>query len=103
MTQLPDGFVEKTYIVVDSSRLDKYLKEKFPTAEVCFVSDFEMNDGSSKVLSITNNPFNKWERKDFDRLIDGHSPGWDGPRCLMQRLCQQGVLPAGNYMVEVYW
>lgn len=103
MTQLPNGFVERTYIVVDSLKLDELLKGRFPDVDVRFAVDFEISNDSSKVLEITNDPFDEWDQENFDNLMNGKPTGWGGPQYLMQRLCQQGLLPAGKYLVEVCW
>lgn len=101
--QLPEGFAEHTYIVCDSFKLDEYLKERFPDVDVSFAGDFEMSNDSSKVVNITNEAFDKWDQQHFDDLLNGKSPGWGGPQYLMQHLCQEGELPAGDYLVEVCW
>jgi len=100
---LPSGFAEQMYIVVDSFKLDEYLKEKFPDVDISFAGDFEMSNDSSKVVNITNDMFEEWDQKHFDDLMAGRPAGWGGPQYLMQRLCQQGKLPAGNYLVKVCW
>lgn len=100
---LPKGFVKRTYIVVDSFKLDEYLKERFPNVDVSFAGDFEMSNDSSKVVNITDEAFDERDQKHFNDLMDGKSSGWGGPQYLMQRLCQRGKLPAGDYLVEVCW
>lgn len=105
MTQLPDGFAKHTYIVVEYSTLDAYLKVMFPSADACFVTDYEMSNDSEREVDINTDPFDEWDQANFDKAIAGkQTNGWGGPtRFLMQRLCQQGVLPAGRYLVGVCW
>lgn len=101
--KLPEGFKEHTYIVVDSFKLDEYLKERFTDIDVSFAGDFEMSNDSSRIVNVTSDPFDKRDQANFDKLMNGKSAGWGGPQYLMQRLCQQDILPAGDYLVEVYW
>lgn len=100
---LPEGFKEHTYIVVDSFKLDEYLKERFPDVDISFAGDFEMSNDSSRVVNVTSEAFDKWNQKHYNDLLNGVSSGWGGPQYLMQYLCQQGELPAGDYLVEVCW
>ena len=101
---MPKGFVEKTYITVDYSTLDQYLKEQFPDTWAEFLCDYEMSNDTYQVLSVTNEPFDdEYDIKECDDIIAGGTCVYGASGLLMQRLCQQGILPAGEYLVEVCW
>lgn len=102
---LPEGFKEHTYIVVEYGTLDEYLKKEFPDVDPCVVSDYEMSNDSELVIDIHSEGFDEWDKEDFDKAIVGLPCNcFGGPtKLLMQYLCQLGKLPAGAYLVKVCW
>lgn len=98
------GFIERTYTCVDYSDMDALLNKHFPNLEISFPADFEMSNDSHKLITVENEPFDEWDQAQYDKLIKGEEcTTWAPSRLLMQNLCQQGILPAGEYLVEVCW
>jgi len=97
---------ERTYYILDYRDIEYTLKSVFPNVEYDFVSDEEANNDNVYTYNdVGIEDFSKWLDWDnikWNRLINNEVSSFHTRRVL-EWLVAHGVLPAGNYLIEVSW
>jgi len=93
----------KTIIEIDYHELEKLVKEKLGYKEYDFVAVEECGNSSSHEFDVSNEfedaeydeqDIAKWEKGEFVHYSNG---------TVLNQLCRKGYIPAGEYLVNVFW
>lgn len=93
----------KQYIEVNYGDLDEFLTKRFsfdPKYE--FVAAEEMGNDSEKSI-IVEAELDKWDKKHIEEILKTKKWEHYETGTLLCYLCEQGEIPAGNYLISICW
>ncbi len=92
----------ETYNVVEYFEFDDAVRDFFDKPEYEFVAEEEASNYASYVYDADGEPEGEWEKKRFDEWMAGGYLA-PSPRLLLNRMVAAGKIPAGKYLVKVFW
>ena len=113
MVQLPLTNTNKKYIpkiksfyVFEYHEIDSLVKEIFPTTQYNFVATEESNNYCCYEFNgITKEDYPKWMVWDKTRWNEFMEKGFrlNITRAVLEYFVFHGILPTGDYLIEVFW
>lgn len=96
--------ITKTFIVVDYNDLNEFIQEHTPFSNYDCVESEEWGNYSKHSFSI-DGKLSDYEKRQWNSLHDVKRPrSWDHMlRVILNALCEQGIIPAGEYLISVSW
>ena len=92
---------KKTIFEVDYSDFENVVQEYFKHVYE-YVADVEANIYSSKSYSVNKKKLSRWDERDMTAFKEtGRYDGIAGT--LLQKLCIDGIIEEGEYLIDVYW
>ncbi len=94
---------DATYIEVNCFDLEQFIQQSYPDdlSDFSILSDLESSNDVYHVFHVTGE-LDEWDEGIVNEALDGENSYWTTPH-LLNDLCRQGKLLAGNYLVEVSW
>ncbi|KKL86839.1 hypothetical protein LCGC14_1940680 [marine sediment metagenome] len=96
-------FMLKQYLEVNYGDLDKFLTERFSfDEEYEFVAAEEVGNDSKTSINVEPE-LSKWDREHIEKVLETKKWECCQTRILLCYLCEQGEIPAGEYLISVSW
>ena len=92
---------KSTYYEIDVSELEVYVKDLYG-AEIEFVATEEWNNDTQHVFCNIDGVLDEWDSNRASDAIAGKNPMYCC-RAVLNRLCGDGWLPTGDYLITVFW
>lgn len=94
-------YVVEKYYVVDYLDLEKEIEATYGR-NFNVTADLECANDTTHSFVVKRKPLSKWDEKELRRFVNGENPSYI-LHTLMQDLVNREAIPAGNWLVEVYW
>lgn len=93
----------KTKLVVecDYNEIEALAEKHYGAKGYSFVATQECGNDSSHSFSVTNK-LDNWEKKEAEKIRQGKIPTYHNST-LLNCLCADGFIEAGDYVVKVCW
>jgi len=94
---------ERKFYEVDYGDFEEFIQEEFGISEYSFACDMECGNDSSHEFNVKAE-LDQWDEDQIKKFVDS-----DGKEesymahALFNKLCQQGKIKEGNYLVKVSW
>ena len=91
------------YEEMDCYELEALIAEHYPSARsYSFVADMVCGNGTSHRFVVEKEELLSYDRKEVDDFASG---GWVSyvTQSLLTDLCNRDLLPAGKYLIRVFW
>ena len=93
----------KKYMEVDWQDLNEFLTERFGfDEEYEFVAAEEVGNDSKTSINVEPE-LSKWDREHIEKVLETKKWECYQTRILLCYLCEQGEIPAGEYLISVSW
>lgn len=94
----------ETFHVLEYHEFDKLVNEHLkPPQEYEVVPDQEWNNDESHTFSISPDDYSDDDQKELQEFLRGEVEQWMSPAVLLGELAARGVIPWGEYLIEVCW
>lgn len=94
----------ETFHVLDHHEFNKLVNEHLkPSEEYEVVPDQEWNNDESHSYSAQQADYSSADRHDVAAYLRGEPDAWVSPGQLLSELADRGVIPWGEYIIEVSW
>ena len=90
-----------TYYQLEWTELERFIKSVYGQT-YDFVSDMEANNDSEHTFSVKQRAFSEWDAKDLEQFKTTGKIGYRA-HLLLDDLCNQGLIPEGEYLITVCW
>ncbi len=104
-----ENFKKMEYYEIDYSDLDQLIEKHLGFNPEC-VACWEMGNDSSKVVGNISKDLDEFEEEEINLILtDGEQygcrvrNGYNAPRLCMVELCRRGIIPEGNYLIDICW
>lgn len=96
-------FKEEKIFRVEYNELDRFIQEAYGNKEFSVVSDQEgRNDSSLSFGDISDRELDEYDLEVLDSFKKGKNPGFC-THVILNDLCVRGLIPPGDYIVDVCW
>lgn len=96
------NFAEYMVYNVSSGNLDTLIQTYYKNKDYSFIEDQEMSNDSDKEFSIKKEKLNKYDEKELQIFENGECSCFI-TSLLLRDLCNNNIIPEGNYLVSVSW
>lgn len=95
-------FEEMTVQYMTYTAFEDLLAEKYP-----YLNDYEFVPSQESSNDVTHmfyikNEWDAWDQEEWDELQTDHNYNYQAG-LLLQKLCVDGHIPAGTYLIDVSW
>lgn len=97
---MKDKFTIKTYFEIWYGDLDEILRTEYDAPD--YTVTLSQSNNSKIVISVENLPSN-YEDSDLAEFLKTKSQEYYTTQMLLNDLCRQGKIDAGNYLINVSW
>lgn len=91
---------QKEFLVVAYSEVEKTVKEEYGI-DFSVAEDMQAYNGSNIAITVTGK-LDKWKKEDIEKVKKGHQ-GTYIIYALMDDMASRGIIPKGEYLIEVSW
>lgn len=95
-------FKTKPFYTIDYGDFEKFICQVFGVKKFEFVADQEMSNDSCKTFNVQSEELDEWEKKSLENFQKTGRESFIS-QVLLTHLCHQGIIPAGNYLINVCW
>ena len=89
------------YYEMDYSTLEELVEKHLGFNPEC-IANWEMGNDSSKPLVISKT-LDKYEEDELKNLLENGEQDYNCPDLCMVELCRKGIIPEGNYLINICW
>lgn len=94
----------ETFHVLDYQEFDKLVNEHLkPALFYEVVPDQEWSNGEDHSFSISEEEYTESDSEEVQDFIENIGLSFVSPALLLSELAERGVIPWGNYLIEVSW
>lgn len=96
---------QESYYVLDCNELDEIIQKHLNKPEYNCVANHEWTNDTSQTCVVSAN-ITEYDEKDVQLYINSPKPDPQGRLywgTILSYLAKQGVVPEGNYLVEICW
>lgn len=93
----------KTVIDVDYVDLEGFIEAHYGVDDYSVIADLECKNDSSHTVSVSGGKLDKYDTKTLNEFKSGKAEYGCSLHILMQDMCNEGVIEAGDYLINVSW
>jgi|SRR5579859_1480941 len=94
--------VTRTYQTVDYNDLETFIRQETNNKNCELVCSEEWSNDSYYYIGVKNQALSDYEQQVFNAFQAGKEKDYV-LRIVMQKLCLDGKIPAGDYLIHVSW
>ncbi len=98
----PAPFKTKIIHKIDFDDFDEFIKKHYQKNDFEFCVDQESRNDSSHSFSVSKQPIDDYDLKKLNKFKSGQHVEFISST-LLNDLCNQGIIPEGEYIVDVSW
>jgi len=91
---------EETFYVMDYDEVDSLIEQHYGRGYEFLAKEEASNDSTHRFN--VNGRLSEWDQRDVDKWVQTGSGSYLTSR-LLNDLANKGVIPTGNYLIEVCW
>ncbi len=98
----PSPFKTKIVHQIDYFDFDEFIKKHYQKSDFEFCADQESRNDSSHSFSVSKHPMSDYELKRLNKFKSDQRVDFISST-LLNDLCNKGIIPEGQYIVNVSW
>jgi hypothetical protein len=93
---------KKEFYVIDYNDLEDFIIDHYNIEDFSFVADYELCNFIIKHFEIKKEKLTKWDQEKLDKFKTTEDYNYIS-HVLMTDLCNNDIIPEGNYLIKVFW
>lgn len=95
-------FKAETVYTIGYSEFESFIQGAYGVKNYSLVADQQGSNDSTKKFHVKSEPLDEWSAVNLAKFKAGKHPNYI-TSALLQDLCNQGIIEAGTYNIDICW